>query len=156
MEGDKWKTAFHTCYGSFEWMVMPFRLTNAPSVFQRFMNDIFSNLLDVTVTIYLDNILIYSNNSSKHKNISTKSSADSRNMAFTAIQISVNFLLILLNTWVLFCQWMVWRWTPPRSRPLWTGWNPGKSRTFSPSWALSISTTVSFLITLKLLFPLDP
>ena len=54
-EGDKWKTAFHTRYGSFEWMVMPFGLTNAPSAFQRFMNDIFSNLLDITVTIYLDN-----------------------------------------------------------------------------------------------------
>ena len=48
-------------------MVMPFGLTNAPSMFQRFMNDIFSDLLDVTVTIYLDNILIYSDDSLKHK-----------------------------------------------------------------------------------------
>ena len=46
---------------------MPFRLTNASSTFQRFMNDIFSDLLDVTVTIYLDNILIYSNDLLKHK-----------------------------------------------------------------------------------------
>jgi len=45
---------------------MPFGLTNAPTVFQRFMNDIFSNLLDVCVMIYLDDILIYSNNMSKH------------------------------------------------------------------------------------------
>ena len=66
-EGDKWKTAFHTCYGSFKWMVMPFGLTNVPSTFQRFMNNIFFNLLDVTVTVYLDNILIYSDNPSKHK-----------------------------------------------------------------------------------------
>jgi len=35
-------------------------------VFQQFMNDIFSNLLDVCVMIYLDDILIYSNNMSKH------------------------------------------------------------------------------------------
>ena len=101
VEGDKWKTAFHTCYGSFEWMVMPFGLTNAPSTFQRFMNDIFFDILDITVTVYLDDILIYSDNPLKHK--SAKSSTDSENTAFTAIQISVNFLLILLNTWISFC-----------------------------------------------------
>ena len=39
---------------------MPFRLTNAPAAFQRFMNDIFSDLLDVLIIIYLDNILVYS------------------------------------------------------------------------------------------------
>ena len=45
---------------------MPFGLTNAPVAFQRFMNDIFSNLLDVYIMIYLDDILIYSNNMSEH------------------------------------------------------------------------------------------
>jgi len=64
--GDKWKTAFRTCYGLFEWSVMPFGLINAPAAFQQFMNDIFSDLLDVCVMIYLDDILIYSNNMSKH------------------------------------------------------------------------------------------
>ena len=46
---------------------MPFRLTNAPAAFQRFMNNIFSDLLDVSVIIYLDDILIYSNNPADHK-----------------------------------------------------------------------------------------
>ena len=55
-EGDEWKTAFCTCYGSFEWCVMPFGLTNAPAAFQCFMNNIFSNMLDVCVLIYSDNI----------------------------------------------------------------------------------------------------
>ena len=64
--GDEWKTAFRTHYGSFEWSVMPFGLTNAPTAFQQFMNDIFSNLLDVCVMIYLDDVLIYSNNMSEH------------------------------------------------------------------------------------------
>ena len=45
---------------------MLFSLTNAPVVFQQFMNDISSDLLDVCVVIYLDDILIYSNNMSEH------------------------------------------------------------------------------------------
>ena len=45
---------------------MLFGLTNAPVVFQQFINDIFSNLLNVCVIIYLDDILIYSNNMSEH------------------------------------------------------------------------------------------
>ena len=65
-EGDEWKTTFRTCYRLFEWLVMPFGLTNAPTTFQRFMNDIFSDMTNVSVTIYLDDILIYSNNLKLH------------------------------------------------------------------------------------------
>jgi len=39
---------------------MLFGLTNAPAAFQRFMNDVFSDLLDVCIVVYLDDILIYS------------------------------------------------------------------------------------------------
>ena len=45
---------------------MPFGLTNTPATFQRFMNDIFSDMVDVSVVIYLDDILIYSNNIDEH------------------------------------------------------------------------------------------
>ena len=62
---DEWKTTFWTHYGSFEWLVMPFGLTNAPAAFQQFMNDIFANIVNVSVVIYLDNILIYFNNPTK-------------------------------------------------------------------------------------------
>src|SRR5882672_968570 len=48
---DEWKTAFRTCYGSFKWLVMPEGLTNAPAAFQRFMNDIFADMIDVIVII---------------------------------------------------------------------------------------------------------
>ena len=66
-EGDEWKTAFRTRYGSYEWLVIPEGLTNAPATFQHFMNDIFSNMLDVCVIVYLDDILVYSDNIADHK-----------------------------------------------------------------------------------------
>src|SRR5882724_7985798 len=46
---------------------MPEGLTNAPTMFQRFMNDIFADMIDIIVIIYLDDILIFSDNISKHK-----------------------------------------------------------------------------------------
>ena len=65
--GDEWKTAFRTRYGSYEWLVMPFSLTNAPAAFQRFVNTIFANMLDVCVVVYLDDILIYSKDMESHQ-----------------------------------------------------------------------------------------
>jgi hypothetical protein len=65
-EGDEWKTAFRTRYGHFECLVMPFGLTNAPAVFQHFMNDVFRDLLDHTVLIYLDDILVFSDSEEQH------------------------------------------------------------------------------------------
>jgi hypothetical protein len=46
---------------------MPEGLTNAPAAFQRFMNDLFSDLLDINVVVYLDDILIYSENPAEHR-----------------------------------------------------------------------------------------
>jgi hypothetical protein len=66
-EGDEWKTVFQTRYGSYEWLVMPEGLTNAPAAFQRFVNSIFSNMLDICVIVYLDDILIYSQDLASHK-----------------------------------------------------------------------------------------
>ncbi|KAF8692045.1 Reverse transcriptase (RNA-dependent DNA polymerase), partial [Rhizoctonia solani] len=65
-EGDEWKTAFRTKYGLFEYLVMPFGLTNAPAAFQHFMNNLFRDLIDVTVVIYLDNLLIFLENPKDH------------------------------------------------------------------------------------------
>jgi hypothetical protein len=65
-EGDEWKTTFHCKFGSFEYNVIPFGLTNAPAAFQSFMNDIFANVRDDFVVVYLDDILIYSEDPAKH------------------------------------------------------------------------------------------
>ena len=63
---NEWKIAFRTHYRSFKWSIMYFSLTNALVAFQQFMNNIFFDLLDVCIIIYLDDIHIYSNNMSKH------------------------------------------------------------------------------------------
>lgn len=60
-EGDKWKTAFRTRYGYFEYQVMPFDLSNPPASFQGYINKILAKKLDVFVIVYLDDILIYTN-----------------------------------------------------------------------------------------------
>ena len=45
---------------------MPFGLTNAPAAFQRFVNSVFADMLDVCVVVYLNDILIYSDNMEDH------------------------------------------------------------------------------------------
>src|SRR5271170_3411715 len=61
-EGDEWKTAFNCRYGKYEYLVMPFGLCNAPAVFQKYMDEIFKDLIDRGVVVYLDDILMYADN----------------------------------------------------------------------------------------------
>ena len=57
-EKDKYKTAFNVPFGQYEWNVMPFGLKNAPSEFQKIMNDILNPFQDFSI-VYIDDVLIF-------------------------------------------------------------------------------------------------
>ena len=59
-EGDEWKTAFNTPLGHFEYLVIPFGLIDAPAVFQSLVNDVLRDMLNRSVFVYIDDILIFS------------------------------------------------------------------------------------------------
>jgi hypothetical protein len=65
-EGDEEKIVCRTRYGSYEFLVMPFRLTNAPTTFCILMNDIFQEWFDDFIVVYIDDILIYSGSLEEH------------------------------------------------------------------------------------------
>ena len=65
-EGDEWKTAFNTPTGHYEYLVMPYGLTNAPAIFQALVNDVLRDMLNKNVFVYLDDILIFSKTKEDH------------------------------------------------------------------------------------------
>lgn len=65
-EDDCAKTAFRTRYGHFEYTVLPMGLCNAPGTFMQLMNDVFRDLLDKSVLVFLDDILIFSRTKEDH------------------------------------------------------------------------------------------
>ena len=64
--GEEWKTAFKSRYGLYEYTVIPFGLSNAPSTFQSMINHVFRDMLDAGVIAYMDDILIYSETIEEH------------------------------------------------------------------------------------------
>jgi hypothetical protein len=68
-EGDEWKTAFRTRFGSFEWLVISFGLTDAFAIFQRYINNVLREFLNDFVFVYIDDIIIFTNGFlQKHRN----------------------------------------------------------------------------------------
>jgi len=60
-------TIFQTYYGTYKYKVLPFRLTNGPAIYQRYINNVLFNYLNDFYTACLDNIIIYSKNELEYK-----------------------------------------------------------------------------------------
>uniref|UniRef100_A0A0G4F825 Reverse transcriptase domain-containing protein n=1 Tax=Chromera velia CCMP2878 TaxID=1169474 RepID=A0A0G4F825_9ALVE len=65
-ERDEEKTAFVTRYGSFEWLVMPFDLCNAPSISMRLITDVLRPLLNKCVVMFINDVLVFSRTPEEH------------------------------------------------------------------------------------------
>jgi hypothetical protein len=61
------KTTFSTRYGLYEFTVMSFGLTNAPTYFMNMMNKVFMEYLNRFVVVFIDDILVYSKNDSDYE-----------------------------------------------------------------------------------------
>ena len=133
---------------------MPEGLTNSPAAFQRFMNEIFTDMIDIIVIIYLDDILIYSDKISKHKLHVQEVLPDSALTDFLPVQTNVSSPSLPANTSDICCHLKASPWPCTKSRSSKIGQYHEKSRIFNLSLAFPTSTVVSFMVILKSQFRL--
>ena len=98
-EGDEWKTTLTTNEGLYEWLVMPFGLSNAPRTFMRLMNEVLKEFIGKFVIVYLDDILIFSKTKEEHF----------RHVRSVLQKLQQNELLINLKKCTFFRRnWFIW------------------------------------------------
>ena len=134
-EGDEWKTAFRTRYGSYEFLVLHFGLTNAPATFQHFMNDAFRSMLDDFLEIYLDDLIVFTvpklgellptslepSANRRHVEQVRKVLTTMRENGLYASQRSASSMSKLWTSWGMLSPQMAYRWTLLNARSSPTG-----------------------------------
>ena len=68
-DNNEWKTAFNTRFGLYEWLVTPFGLTGAPATFQRYINWVLCDELDICCSAYIDDVVIYNDTQTEHRSV---------------------------------------------------------------------------------------
>ena len=68
-DGDEWKMAFNTRFGLYEWLVTPFGLTGAPATFQRYINWVLRDELNICCSAYIDDVVIYNDTQKEHRSV---------------------------------------------------------------------------------------
>ena len=66
-DGDEWKTAFNTRFNLYEWLVTPFGLTGALVTFQRYINWVLRDELDICCSAYIDDVVIYNDTQKEYR-----------------------------------------------------------------------------------------
>lgn len=141
---DRHKTGFSTKYGHFEFTVVPFGLTNVPASFQQLMLTIFRPYLDKFVVVYLDDILIFSNNLEEHEAHIRKVLNTLR--AHKLYGVKMSFSSQKLNTWDTLSQQMEFCRIRRKLIVLQDGRPLGMLIIFSNSWDCVIITGDSYPI----------
>ena len=97
-EGHEYKTVFTIWYSTYEWLLLPLGLTNTLSTFRNLMNSIFSDMLDESLLVYLDNLLIFSTDIESHYDDVHKNLEQLHQNKLRQKVASVNLLLPKLST----------------------------------------------------------